>query len=1304
MQKDDLSRQTRSTTHMVRNAVISAAVMTAVAALQGCISDPDCGVCDPDNLVLQTISGVNYAGKAINLLSPACEGENCPEPFAEGEVFVTDIGLCQESDAALESSRGVDEWCKISPMIVDDGVNFIFNNLLDPTSVELVRKQPTNPQLYEVYDWKTKILSIHGPISRYNGDYLAGPGDDPDFVQTSVNLSCIDNLAAQGIPFDHTSPFDACDFAGFSNGQLFPLRMETEGVIKTYGGETDTRSSANSCDTPDSGPDTCCSACDYDMGVNVTKYGVDEAGVPRTPNNNGPAAIQCDPQGDKFVDCAGFVPFVNREDEVRTYRYQWAGEELAEYKIPWQDRLRETHPNFRPNRADFPNAAGLVGFEQATVPCGTDADCGKVPGLTGSECVGHYEGSTTACSQDSMDTACVERVCRQPWFVRCAVNSDTLGNVGYCVDSRFSDKGALSCFQAPPGMLAYLPEEDGGGIVSVSGRLANADTDESGRLTAQEACPRDGSGVPIPCDPLFLDGTGRAARYDRNSTLPDETRGCICTSVGADDPCAQIIAENCTDENGNVRPEREGEYALKVVTRQGGVIYDPAIKGVQFRPADRGGMFRARVESCAEVRSSDTVDVDEFNIEDGWRANETFAEVFDNFDRSLCSSSEYTVEFATSDMPEHVRDKVGNTLDGKSTYKFETPDFHILPGSGFPTDNLRIGACDEFELRFSNKFDLSPHNLKKVEIVELVQVGEGEDATYEVALNDVGGEKVVAGGAACAEENEDVSVDQGRPPCLTVDVSNQRNGQIRVYVDYSVYDQVTLRSGTRYRFRVPGLNSLADAADPNLYKYAFWDACGMPLILGGHEGEPDYTYDFTVDEPKRKEDPDNDLIPLSCDNANDFYNPGQEDTDGDGIGDVYDLCLTIPSSSDDSADSDRDGVGNNCDTCTRTAKNYNNGFTGDYYMRVRNIPDQTDSDGDGIGDVCDNCSVRSNCADYTMMSPWKVGDPIDVLDVNTCQTDNDEFPNIGDACNEGGNLVQDEGAAGPVGFGQEDDFDQDGIANIRDYCPRQRPAIQATCAADSDCESGKCSTADGVCNHRDIDNDTVGDMCDTCPNDPNPMQILEGSDEEDDEDGDFVGKVCETNAECATRRDPKPYALYDVSANGQCCVVQFDEAVGRLDPDCNVLRADCTDTEMCRELPDVVKERPGIITLPDGCEDALAAAGYQPGEQASRIEIPDDATPEQLAEAWSYLCFLPQRDQDFDGIGDSCDKCKFAHDPNNEPFLDENGKLWPDLGKFCYGEYDPEMNSCGDDDEPDTDGGTDTEGDTDTDTDTGTTG
>ena len=55
------------------------------------------------------------------------------------------------------------------------------------------------------------------------------------------------------------------------------------------------------------------------------------------------------------------------------------------------------------------------------------------------------------------------------------------------------------------------------------------------------------------------------------------------------------------------------------------------------------------------------------------------------------------------------------------------------------------------------------------------------------------------------------------------------------------------------------------------------------------------------------------------------------------------------------------------------------------------------------------------------------------------------------------------------------------------------------------------------------------------------------------------------------------------------------------------------------------------------------------------------------------MCFLPQWDQDFDGIGDKCDLCQFAFDPFNEPYVDQNtGKLWDTIGRFCAGAYAPD--------------------------------
>lgn len=1318
----------------------------ATTALTACVNDPDCGVCDPDNLYLQQIAGVNYAGKIVKLLGPECVGDRCPGEITSGQYFVEKVIPCIQTEDAIESGRGYTEWCKVSPLVVDSGLQFIFNNLLDPQSVELTRKQPANPQLLEVFDWKTHIVRLEGPTTRFNGDYRAGATQTkPDTITRSVNLSCIENLAKQGMGYDHTVDPAVCDgFYTAEDKNTWPLkaslqRENSKGKLEpttmgTYDGETDVRRQTQACTTPQNGPDTCCDACDYELSVNVWKYGQTSGGDKVLFDG----AISCDPDGNKFAQCRDFRTFVDRSQEVRSYDYPWPNEE-GPFRLPLQDKLRETHPDSRPD-----------GLEQRTVPCTQDADCTSedAAGLPGMECVGR-DANGDACNAGE---DCTDRKCVAEWFVDCRADAPTTGAQGYCVDKRWSGQGTAACFtNTEPYYVCAATETCADETDSKSrrqganSRFAYADTNTNGKIEALEGC-RHGNGnlkneqgeLAPACDPLVQSWLKPIARYDRKDTLPTTTRKCICEDDPADG-CEEVVAELCR-ENGDpaqpIKKEREGEYAMKFISRTGGVIYDPAVKGVLFAPADTGLMTRALVENCSNTRPNGAGDL---SIKDGWRANDIGAEMFANYDKAMCSSSTYRVLFTTeedaSDGPiEYIRDKVNNTLRGKNEYVLHTPDFHVIPGSGFPTDNLRIGACDDFEIRFSNKYDMSEANLRKLELWEI-----SLDSREEIGR--------VAGGIDCAE---DPDVDSGAP-CLTVNVRDQDIGSVRVSIDTQKYGADVLVSERRYRLKVPGIQIPDDiyvkaqeaadeepgkatevirdflVSDPAAYKAAFWDACGLPLVTsmppldetgrikkGGDRQAADFYYDFTIDRPKPKEDKEQDGVQFSCDNSPDFYNPDQEDMDEDGFGDVDDLCPSVFQGSN-MGDSDQDGIGNSCDLCQRVPDKYNTNAEAAgaaLYMQVRNVPVQRDYDQDGIGDVCDNCIVRGNCGVFgpeaAGLRPASIGDVVPYDDDDVCQVDVDASPYIGDACIEDGMPIQEPDAAGPVGVLDQDDFDQDGIANIDDKCPRIRSGRVEdgyavwTCASDEECAGAECTN--GVCNHVDTDNDNVGDLCDTCPSVGNSKQILDGGMQEDDPDVDFVGNQCETNSGCFDRNDPRQLAFYDKVANGQCCVLLFNEEAEYLDPGyvmppadgaCDPklhtvdpvvpIKRDCPEDQenvTCRKLPDAVANRPGVGVLPAGCDGV-----GQP------LTLESDGINGSSDELHKFACLLPQFDQDFDGVGDKCDLCEYAFDPNNEFYKDENNKVWPNYGKFCKGQYDPEkeQSTC-----EDVSGETDTDTDTDT--------
>lgn len=124
-------------------------------------------------------------------------------------------------------------------------------------------------------------------------------------------------------------------------------------------------------------------------------------------------------------------------------------------------------------------------------------------------------------------------------------------------------------------------------------------------------------------------------------------------------------------------------------------------------------------------------------------------------------------------------------------------------------------------------------------------------------------------------------------------------------------------------------------------------------------------------------DTDEDGVFDTDDNCIDIINPGQEDLDGDEIGDACD------------DDIDNDGVLNEVDNCPETPN-----------------PDQEDEDGDGIGDAC-------------LTGDW----------------DGDGVNNESDNCPETENSGQEDLDGDGIGDVCDDDIDNDGVLNDVDNCP-----------------------------------------------------------------------------------------------------------------------------------------------------------------------------------------------------------------------------------------------------------------------------
>ena len=106
-----------------------------------------------DDFAVAHLSGIGFAGTRIHLVGTTCEGPACPGSVVALDGEGQPITPCAETEEAIASPLGVDEYCRFGALTGSFGFELGFTTAVDPESFAPTRPAFADASVTEPYRW-----------------------------------------------------------------------------------------------------------------------------------------------------------------------------------------------------------------------------------------------------------------------------------------------------------------------------------------------------------------------------------------------------------------------------------------------------------------------------------------------------------------------------------------------------------------------------------------------------------------------------------------------------------------------------------------------------------------------------------------------------------------------------------------------------------------------------------------------------------------------------------------------------------------------------------------------------------------------------------------------------------------------------------------------------------------------------------------------------------------------------------------------------------------------------------------------